>query len=220
MKKWFRRDSSAMERLSSLTDLMVLSILWLLCCLPVVTIGASTAAMYSVTFEMSRGDYGNTASRFFSAFRSSFKSGTMVLLLSALPVVFSTLLLLSMFSDIYPDAYVFKALLSGPAIAILLTQGYLFPLVSQFECGCLTAYKQSFLLMAGNLLISLLIALIRVLPLLLTLFFPVLFLRTFFLWLLFGPALSARIITIFLKKVFRPLRQEEASTENAEEESP
>ena len=109
----------------------------------------------------------------------------MALLLSALPVVFSTLLLLSMFSDIYPDAYVIKALLSGPAIAILLTQGYLFPLVSQFECGCLTAYKQSFLLMAGNLLTSLLIALIRVLPLLLTLFGPVLFLRTFFLWLLF-----------------------------------
>ena len=39
-------DSPIMSFLARVADLVILNVLWLLCCLPVVTAGASTTAMY------------------------------------------------------------------------------------------------------------------------------------------------------------------------------
>lgn len=41
-------DSPIMSFLARVADLVILNVLWLLCCLPVVTAGASTTAMYHV----------------------------------------------------------------------------------------------------------------------------------------------------------------------------
>ena len=46
--KLFNPDSRIMIFLSRVADLVILNILWLVCCIPVVTIGASTTAMYHV----------------------------------------------------------------------------------------------------------------------------------------------------------------------------
>lgn len=68
-------------------DFLWLSFLWLICSLPVVTIGASTSALYSVTLKYARDEEGYLTASFFTAFRQNFKQGTaicMILLLSGL----------------------------------------------------------------------------------------------------------------------------------------
>ena len=52
MKKIFDYESKFMERVSQIGELVWLSLLWLLFSLPVITIGASTCAMYSVCYGM------------------------------------------------------------------------------------------------------------------------------------------------------------------------
>ena len=53
--------------------LIWLNLLWFLCCLPVVTIGAATTALYSVTLKYARDEEGYLTRSFFQAFRQNFR---------------------------------------------------------------------------------------------------------------------------------------------------
>lgn len=48
----FQLDGKFFGALSKLSDLVILNILFLACCLPIVTIGASITALYAVTKKM------------------------------------------------------------------------------------------------------------------------------------------------------------------------
>lgn len=52
--------------------------LWFLCCIPIFTIGASTTALYYVSFKLVRNEEGNITKQFFTAFRSNFKKATLI----------------------------------------------------------------------------------------------------------------------------------------------
>lgn len=69
MKGGSRLASSLGAFLRVLGDLMVLNLLWLLCSLPVVTVGASTGALCAVMLKIARGEPVATARTFFSALR-------------------------------------------------------------------------------------------------------------------------------------------------------
>lgn len=55
MSGFFNMDSPVMRFLSRVCDLMILNFMCLICCIPIVTIGASVTALYSVTLKMVRG---------------------------------------------------------------------------------------------------------------------------------------------------------------------
>ena len=55
MKALFNADSPLMRFLSRVADIMLLNALWLLCCVPIVTAGAATTAMYHVTLKLAAG---------------------------------------------------------------------------------------------------------------------------------------------------------------------
>ena len=74
-----------------LVDLVLLSVFWLFCCIPVVTIGPSTAALYDAVVRCLRRDERNSWAIFFRAFRANLKVGlltTLVLLPVAVLLVF------------------------------------------------------------------------------------------------------------------------------------
>ena len=56
MSGFFNMDSPVMRFLSRVCDLMILNFMCLICCIPIVTIGASVTALYSVTLKMVRGE--------------------------------------------------------------------------------------------------------------------------------------------------------------------
>ena len=71
-------DNPVIRILNRCTDLVVLNLLFLLCCIPVVTIGAALAAMISVTLRSVRYGDGYVVQHFFKAFRENFRRSTMV----------------------------------------------------------------------------------------------------------------------------------------------
>ena len=56
-----------------LCDLMLLNILWLICSLPVLTIGPSTSALCSVSFKLARGEPVTTVRTFFEAMKKNLR---------------------------------------------------------------------------------------------------------------------------------------------------
>lgn len=77
------------EWVQIICDLILLNILWLICCLPIVTIGASTAALHSVVRKMAACEYYTVWRGFWHGFRENWKQGTAVALLLGLVLMIS-----------------------------------------------------------------------------------------------------------------------------------
>ena len=56
MKKSSSIDNPFFRLMGAIGDLVVLNILWLLCCLPVVTAGASTLALFAIVHKIAAGE--------------------------------------------------------------------------------------------------------------------------------------------------------------------
>lgn len=78
MKGLFSINSPLWEISDKLLRLLWLSILWIICSLPVITIGASTTALYSVTLKYVREEEGYLTSSFLRSFRENFRQSSLV----------------------------------------------------------------------------------------------------------------------------------------------
>lgn len=77
----FSINSPLWRFVDKILHLLWLNLLWLVCCLPVVTIGASTTALYSVTLKYAKDREGYMTQEFFQAFKENFSQSTKVWLI-------------------------------------------------------------------------------------------------------------------------------------------
>ena len=82
MSKIFGHDSPIIGSLSKIGDVICLSALWLVFSIPIVTIGASTAAAYTAASRNLRGGKGYLWKTFWNSFRGEFKRATLVWLIA------------------------------------------------------------------------------------------------------------------------------------------
>lgn len=78
MRDFFNMDGPFFTVINRLGDLILLNILWLICCLPVVTIGASTTALYFETMKLAENNDGYVAKNFFRSFKENFLQSTIM----------------------------------------------------------------------------------------------------------------------------------------------
>ncbi len=71
----FEVDGLLYRILTKISQLIWLNILWLLGCLPIITIGASTTALYYVTMKMVRDEEGYVMKEFFRSYKRNFRDG-------------------------------------------------------------------------------------------------------------------------------------------------
>ena len=78
LERFFNVDNPVWKFIGNLADFFLLSLLWFVCSLPVVTIGASTTALYYVTLKMAKNQEGKLFSSFFRSFKENFKQATLL----------------------------------------------------------------------------------------------------------------------------------------------
>lgn len=152
MSKLFRMDSPLMRFLTKIADLMVLNILFCITSIPLITIGASWTALYSVTLKMVRDEEGSVSRSYFRSFRQNFRQATL-LWLGVLVVL--TLLVL--------DIRVLNSMAGGTApgllrvgVEILALLGimvlqYLFPSLARFEASLADTLKNACMMALAHL---------------------------------------------------------------------
>ena len=133
MNKIFRSDNPFWMGMGSIFDIFVLNLLWLLCCLPIVTIGPSTTALFYAMMSLVRGEGGYVSHDFFHSFRQNLKQG--IFLGLPLTAVGAFLMLdISLCyhagTGIYTFFMVFFAVLFLFWLFVAL---YAFPLLAKFE---------------------------------------------------------------------------------------
>ena len=143
MGKVFALDSPLMNGLSKLADLIWLNILATICCIPIITIGASLTALHYVVLKMVKDEEGYITRSFFKSFRENFKQATLMWLM--LLVVFILLVadfMIFRFSGIVFPGWCQIALIAI-AVLIMFATMHLFPLLSRYENSIRATYKNS-----------------------------------------------------------------------------
>ena len=180
MKELFNLNSPWVQRFAMLTNLVCLNILWLVCCLPVFTAGAATAALYHTVFLYHNKEDDAVLRPFFRAFRANFKQSTLLFLplLAALLLVIFDLVYLASYGK--GTAVLFLLILVAFLLMGMLI--HLFPLIARFDMNAKALLRTAFSLVALHLPGTLTVIALLVLPVILLLFFPDWFLRLGVVW--------------------------------------
>ena len=127
------KESRLHEALTALIDIVWLGILWLLCSLPVVTVGAASAALYYTMVKCVRHDIPEPTRFFFRAFHKNFRQATLLwlLCLAALGIGLLDIVAFSQMGIQRGDfLYAFSRLLLLP---IVMVMPWIFAFLSRFE---------------------------------------------------------------------------------------
>lgn len=183
-------------------DLVLLHLLWVICSLPVITIGASTSALFTVTLKMVKNEEAYIVNSFWSAFKANFKQSTRLWGISAAIFVW---LLLIMRICMKGNAQALK-LLGIPNAALLimtvLALVYVFPIQAKYENTVGNILKNSVICSLRYLPYSILLVSVIFIPIVLTGYVESLFPIMIALWIFCGSSLIAFGSSFILNRVF------------------
>ena len=196
----FNPENGLYRSMEKLVDLFLLSVFWMFCCIPVVTIGPSTAALYNTVTRCIRGSERNSWAMFFRTFRENLKVG----ILSTLAILPAAVILIFLQGLLYQTAvnqagYV---LYVAYQIFLLLPLGmlcYVFPVLSRFTFQTGGLLLNCSKLAIAHLPATILMGLLLALAVWVCSFLPLL--------LVVLPALLALIHSFPLERIFRPYIQ-------------
>lgn len=132
---FFNYDNSVWRFIGKFWDIIILSILWMVCSIPIFTIGASTTAMYYVTLKLVRDEDGYTFRSFFKSFKENFKQATiiwLIFLVVGILLGFDLFFFLKMFVGSETVKTVMLAVFIAMLFVYLAMFTYVFPLQSRF----------------------------------------------------------------------------------------
>ena len=129
----FSLDSPIARFFYLVADIVTLHFLWLLCSLPLFTIGASTTALYYSCMKRIRTDEGHAAGNFFKAFKSNFRQATVIWLLLLL---IGAVMLADLHIGMSVGGVLGKIMLVSCSVFLvpyILVCIYIFPIQAKFE---------------------------------------------------------------------------------------
>ena len=139
----FNINSSFFKFINKLLDVLLLNLLWILCSLPVVTIGAATCAAFSVTLKMVDDEEGYIVKPFFKYFKQNFKQGTLMWLFTTPQIYLLYLLWQLVFKSDDINAIIIIGVIFLTALSISMNI-YSYPLIARYENSLKKIIKNSF----------------------------------------------------------------------------
>ena len=201
MKKLFSVDGDLMSFLTRLADLAILNVIFLITCLPIVTIGPALVALYSVTLKMVKNEESYIFKGYFKSFKDNFKISfiSWLILLTAFCMLYIDLQIANTFAGsirtIMTVLFFFMLLV---CIVLLL---YLFPYIARFENTLRNSFKNSFIIAVASLQYTILMLIITVSVIVLS-FFVIPLQYSILMWIIFGFSAIALLHSVIFRRVF------------------
>ena len=217
----FHYDSKPMQLLMYVGDLIILNVLYVLCCLPVFTIGAAQAGLYSgVKVLDDREDDSSPAKAFFKGFANGF--GTVTIAWCILAVVLAVVGVASAYTSVLNGVVtglrvpMWMFAIPVAIVALFLSLVPIFH--SQFDCKAIHLIRNCWFLLVGHPLRSIGVALLIWLPVLVFLFNAYTFLALLPAWIILYYSTAAVFARKFMKKPFNTLIEYFAQQSQSEAE--
>ena len=192
-------DSRIMSFLAKLGDMFILNVLYLVCCIPVITIGAATTALYYNTLKMAENRESYVWREFLRTFKENFKQATiiwMIILVIGAVLVGYFLVMWGIGSQALASVTAIVVIVVG--VFLILTAVYVFPVLARFDNSVLNIMKYALLMAIRHLPSTVVILAIHSVPLLLAFASLEAFIRGLLPVLLF----TVSILAYFESKLF------------------
>lgn len=203
MGRFFSMDNKFFSFMGKVADLCILNIICLICCIPIVTAGASITAMYYVTLKMVRNEEAYIVRSFFKSFKENFKQATVINLIM---IAVGVILYLDMnVAKSMPGGagQIFRVIFMAFAIIYFVLFIYVYPILARFYNTTRNTIKNALFMSIRHLPYTFAMMLIGLCPLL------ILFVQSFqvqstlfVLFMLMGFGLIAYCNSFFLVKIF------------------
>ncbi len=146
----FNINSPFMDFMTTTVQFIALNIIFLLCCLPVITIGPAVAALYQVIMRETRGEHGYLIRKFFRHMKEMFVQALLTFLLLA------AVILLLIFNLAFWNAM--EGILAGIIVVLLILllvimiiiTIYVFPLMARFQNSFRRTLRNAFYIALTN----------------------------------------------------------------------
>ena len=196
MGELFNLDNKFFQGLNKVIDCICLSFMWLLLCIPLVTAGAATTALYYTVNKVIRNNRSYIWKEFWHAFRVNFKQSTIVwvivfLLYSLLAFDCYVMYQFAKQGASYGSLYIVFAVIM---LFVTMWVIYLFPYLARFEIKTRLLLKNFALIAIGNIGKTILLLILLVAAVLICYVFPPA--------LLLIPAVYMLLANFILEKIF------------------
>ena len=207
MKNIFNLESPMMQLLTKAGDMILLNVMFLICCIPVVTAGASIAALHKMMQEIVYDTDSGTFKGFFRAFRDNFKQATIlwiIILLVILSLGCDALLIITFFSG--SESVKWMLILLAVLVALVCcVAAYMIPLIVRYENTLRQHLTNAAVLSIIKLPRTIGLVFMNLLPLILLSISLNAFLQTLIFWVVIGFSFTTYMEVVILKPVFAEL---------------
>ncbi len=158
--------------MNKLGDMFFLNLVFILTCIPVVTIGPALTALYTVTLKMAKGQEGYVVKSYFKAFKDNLKQGLpvgIVLEIALFVLIYDAKVLL--YSEAVYGAPGFFITIAAVVLIVMMVH-YLFPLMARYENKLSTTILNSIILAVSKLPTTILLVALTAVPVVLVWTWP------------------------------------------------
>lgn len=195
--------------LNKIGDIVISNLLFILCSIPVITIGPALTALYHCTLRSVKGNNNGTAKTFLRAFKENFVQSLLVWLafLAAAFVLITNIRFLQTNSSGAGQYLLYISF--GIAGLLVIAALYIFPVIAAFSNTTGNLVKNAFVFAFMHFPSTLVIAVISILPMFMT-YQDLAYLPLYACcWFFFGFGLTAYINSFLFYRMFKPFLEKE-----------
>jgi uncharacterized membrane protein YesL len=202
MSQLFQLNSPLIKFLSRTVDIAILNFLFLLFCIPILTIGASITALYSVTIKMARNEESYLFKSFFLSFKKNFTQSTIVwfIMLASGFILLADFYFLGNLNGVLRIFFTSVFILFGLVYLCILL--FIFPYMARFENTIKQSLLNSLLIGISNFPSLLLVIVLTFVPVIFLFSSVIGFLSVLYIGTFGGFALLAFVNSYMFRKVF------------------
>lgn len=207
-------DNPFMQMLTRIGEIMIANFLFLICCLPIITVGASAAGLNKVTQNIVLDGEGGVFKTFFKGFKENFRQATLLWLAELVIAVAAVCykLIIETYCGGTSLGSVFNGVLFVVVLLLLGFGVYVTPLMVRYSNTLRQHVKNAMLLSIIKLPRTIGLTLLALLMPAILYFSVTTFIQTLFFWLIGGFAFISYMSHVLLKPVFKELE----ATENGQ----
>ncbi len=160
MHKFFDMDGLFARVMNRLWEFILISLLWIVCSIPLITAGAATTAAYYAMAKVVRHHTGKIFPEFFKSFRANFKQSFGFTVLYAMLLVFLVLDCAYFFGNEAQGSLMLLYLFYFMILMVIAHGAYLFPFLSRFQMTGFQLFRMAAIAMFRHLISTILLLLL------------------------------------------------------------
>lgn len=202
MKNIFGENGWLYRIITRMVDLVLLNVVFLITCIPIITIGTAITALYTVTMKMCKKEESYIIRSYFRYFRENFKKATIVwgILFVILGIILGDFWALGILQIQISD--MLRIVIMAMFLLWMILASYVFPLMGKFENSVKNTMKNAWIIAMTRAPYTVLVVCVNLIPIVLAFYGGSLFLWGIRIYLFIGFSFAAFLNSFLFVKVF------------------